>query len=354
VTSSTAAPDPRRGIDDLLEASLLVVDGREILGRDLLAAGVVSGRWPQLEQEIADGLGLVAVAAPADAEVNGVVRDFRFERNLLSAEDLRAWMGTRGLTLAGVKGVAARSLARAAGGTPEAVPPSSVALALPAELICTGALREIGFWLADRLLSAATTRDGEVDALPLESPAVQRLVFAEARTVAGGALPERGVERAGRLARIAALDEAHCEWEAAGIGTPELTRRLHEKELEWARYELDELALASPGAAAEAARQLAEGTPADQVADAAGVPLQRRAIMLVDAQPELARMLAGAVAGDVAGPWDEGTAHVVSHVRDRCTPELTDEPSVARARADLLAEMQTRLRAGRVRWYDRS
>jgi hypothetical protein len=354
VNAGGAAVDARRGIDGLLAAAILVVDGRELTGRELLAAGVVSGRWPRLEQELADGLALVAAQPPADADVNGVLREFRFERGLLSAEDLRAWMGERGLTLAAVKGVAARSLARASGGTPQAVAPSQVAAALPAELICAGVLREIGFWLADRLLSTATTRETEIEPLALERPSVQRLVFTEARTVAGGASPESGVERAQRLAWIAALDEAHREWEAGGVGTRAVTRRLHEKELEWCRYELDELALASPGAAAEAARQLAEGSPAALVAEVAGVPLATRTTALADAPPELARVLTGAVAGDTIGPWNDAAAHVVARVRVRQPPDSSDEPSAARARADLLTEMVTRLRAGRVRWYDRT
>jgi hypothetical protein len=354
VNAGGAAVDARYGIDDLLAAAILVVDGRGLTGRELLAAGVVSGRWPQLEHELAGGLSLLATQPPADADVSGAVRDFRFERGLLSAEDMRAWMGERGLTLAAVKGVAARSLARAAGGTPQAVAPSQVAAALPAELICTGALREIGFWLADRLLSAATTRDAEVEPLPLERAFVQRLVFTEARTVAGGASPESGVERAQRLAWIAALDESHRTWEAGGIGTRELTRRLHEKELEWCRYELDELTLASPGAAAEAARQLAEGSSAAQVAAVAGVPLRARTTVLADAPSELARVLTGAVAGDTVGPWDDGAARVVGRVRERQPPDISDAPSAARAREDILIEMVTRLRAGRVRWYERT
>ncbi len=354
MNAGAPAVHDRSGVDDLLAADVLVVDGQELTGRDLLAAGVVSGRWQQLERELSEGLGLVAVQPPADAEVTGAVREFRLERGLLSAEDLRAWMGARGLTLAAVKAVAARSLARASGGTPQAVATGQVAAALPAELICTGVLRELGFWLADRMLSAATTRAEGVEPLALERPSVQRLVFEEARTVAGGERPESGLERAQRLAVIAALDEAHREWEADVVGTRELTRRLREKELEWCRFELDELALASPGAAAEAARQLVEGSDPAQVAEAAGVPLATRSTVLADAPPELARVLTGAVVGDVVGPWSDDSADVVARVRERVPPDMADESSGARAREELLTEIVTRLRAGRVRWHERT
>ncbi|MDX6573104.1 MAG: hypothetical protein QOC86_2260 [Gaiellales bacterium] len=354
MSAGVPAVDRRNRIVELLAAEILVVDGRELTGRDLLAAGVLSGRWQQLERELTEGLGLVAAQPPAEAEVARLLREFRFERGLLSADDLRAWMGARALTLAAVKSVLARSLARDAGGTPRAVDATQVAAALPAEAICSGALRAIGLWLADRMLSTATTRETDVAPLALERSSVQRLVFEEARTVAGAASPEAGTERARRLAWIAALDEAHGEWEAGSAGTADVQRRLHEKELEWCRYELDELGLGSPGAAAEAARQLAEGRDPAQVAEVAGVALATRTAVLADAPAELARVLTGAIVGDVIGPWSDDSVHVVARVRVRRPPDIADEPSVARAREELLTDMATRLRAGRVRWHERT
>ena len=354
MNAGASSVDVRSGVDDLLAAPILVVDGRELTGRLLLAAGVVSGRWQQLEGDLCNGLGLVAERPPADDEVTGVLRDFRLERGLLSAEDMRAWMAERGLTLAAVKGAAARALARDSGGTPQAVAAAQVAATLPAEAICTGALREIGLWLADRLLSATVTRETGVEPFALERRSVKLLVLEEASSVAGGALLESGLERAQRLAWIAALDEAHREWEAEVVGTREVTRRLHEKGLEWCRFELDELGLASPGAAAEAARQLGEGSDPAQVAEVARVPLGTRSTVLADAPPALARLLAGAVVGDVIGPWDDDSVHLVARVRERRPPDIADESSVTRARADLMTEVVTRLRAGRVRWHERT
>ena len=65
MNAGVPAVGEQSGIDDLLAAGILVVDGRELTGRDLLAAGVVSGRWQQLERELSDGLGLVAAQPPA-------------------------------------------------------------------------------------------------------------------------------------------------------------------------------------------------------------------------------------------------------------------------------------------------
>ena len=347
-----AADDARGSLDELLAAAILIVDGRELSGRDLLAAGVVSGRWQLLEREVSEGLELVAAEPPSDDDVNTLFRAWRLERGLLSAEDLRAWMQQRGLALAAVRGVAARSAACERGGNAQPVTSAEVTAALPAEAICTGALSEIGLWLADRMLATATS-GAEVHPIPIEQTRVQRLVFEEARTVAGGVRAESAVERGARLGWIAALDDAHREWEASVVGPPEIARRLREKELEWSRFELDELRLDSPGAAAEAGRQLAEGVAPEVVAGKAGVALVAESVVLADAPPEQARALLGAVAGDITEPWTHGGAHVVARVRERREPQPVDEQSATRAREDLLAEAIARLRAGRVRWHDR-
>ena len=338
-------------IGALLTASILDVDGQPLSGRDLLAAGIVAGHWQRLERELEEGLGLVAADPVSKPDTAEQLRAFRLARGLLSAEDMRAWMEPRGLSIGAVTAVAARVVARARGGVAAGVAPNEVANALAAEAICAGVLAEIGWWLADRMLSAKLTAADTAPAA-LESIRVQRLVFSEATSIAGRASQEPGLLRAERIARIVPLDDAHASWQVRVAGDGELSRRLRDHELDWCRYEFEELRLRVPGAAAEAARQLAEGVEARAVAAAAGVPLAIHELVLADASPALIRALTGAVAGEVAGPWEEADEHVVVRVRGRRLPHASDEALVARARAELVADATTRLRAGRVRWHD--
>jgi hypothetical protein len=179
-------------------------------------------------------------------------------------------------------------------------------------------------------------------------------VFDEACTVAGGASRESGLERGRRLAWIAALDDAHRAWEESVTGDRAVGRVVREHELDWCRFEVDELRLNSSGAAAEAARQLADGEHTDHVAAVAGVVVTPHRLVLADAPSPLARRLAGAVVGDVAGPWGDGSEHVVVRVRERTPPRLTDEQLLTRAREELLVEAASQLRAGKVRWHERA
>jgi hypothetical protein len=343
------------GLADLLAAPVLVVDGDELTGRDLLAAGVVAGEWQRLETQLTEGLALVAREPPPDEEVADAVRAFRVARSLLSAEDLRGWMSVRGLVFADVKAAAARSVARrrGTGWGDESIAAEEVCAALPAEAICSGALLRIGLWLADRILSTST-RGTELTLLDLGDPRLQRLVFEESTTVAGNAASDTAVERAERLRFVAAIDDGHREWESAAVQARDIRRVLREKELEWCRYELYELRLQSTGAAAEASRQLVEGTPPARVAESAGVMLGQRVVAVADAPPELAHRLAGAVTGDLVGPWSDEGDYVVNQVRSRQLPTPDDEESVVRAHDELLAEAVARLRAGRIRWHERA
>ena len=340
-------------VADLFGSVFLEVDQRGLTGRDLLAAGVVSGRWQELESRLSEGLGLVAAERPTDAERKAEVQAFRLARSLLSAEDMRAWMHARGLTMSDVNGVAQRVIARRRGGAGHPVTAAQVRSELAAEAICTGMLTELGWWLADRILSAKV-REVTVEPITLEDRRIKRLVFEEVCTVAGATIAESGVERAQRLAWIAALDDAHREWEAGATSERDLARVLREHELDWCRLELDELRFGSPGAAAEAARQLAEAIEPQQVASAAGVPVTTHRLLLADAPAEVARNLAGAVAGDVAGPVPDGEEHLVARVRERTAPDVGDPELMARARGELLVEAASRLRAGKVRWYERA
>jgi len=346
--------DPGPGdADELLAATVLEVAGRELTARDLVAAGVVSGGWPVFEDRLAEGLGLVAAQRPADTEIDDEIRAFRLKRGLLSAEDMRGWLATRRLNLSLVKAAAARALARRRGGTPHPVTADQVAAALSPEAIYTGTMQELGWWLADRVLAAAATAQSIVP-IALEDVRIQRLVFAEACTVAGAASRESGLERGRRLAWIAALDDAHGVWEASVTEDLAVGRVVHEHELDWCRLEVDELRLTSPGAAAEAARQLADGEHTDHVAAAAGVAVTPHRLVLADAPSQLAGRLAGAVVGDVAGPWGDGSEHVVVRVRERVPPRLSDQQLLERAREELLVEGASRLRAGKVRWHERA
>ena len=113
-----AADGARGGLDELLAAAIVIVDGRELTGRDVLAAGVVSGSWQRLERDLSEGLGLVAADPPPDDEVDTRFRELphharSFERRGRASMDAAA--GARARCRQGRFGARGRRSARRRG-----------------------------------------------------------------------------------------------------------------------------------------------------------------------------------------------------------------------------------------------
>jgi hypothetical protein len=331
------------------------VAGEKVTGRDLVAAGAVSGRWLKLEDEIVRALALSNSASASDGDLTAAMRDFRYERHLTSAEDFRAWLDQRELTVADVRSAVERDLLRRRYGpaeNPGAVETRRVLAALPAEAVYSGALEDSGVWLADRLLCAkgADSRGPGVSNECLEAVAA-----AEARLVAVSVLDEPEDVRVARLEWVLAADAAFVA-RAAAVATPEaLAACVEEHRLDWVEFELDGFRCSSRSAAAESMMLLREDSLAvEEVARLAGVHAVRQALRRESAPAALAAALAGAAVGDVIGPFADGEGYALWRVVARVLPDVGNPGVRERATAKLLAADASRRRAGRVTWFDRT
>ncbi len=123
---------------------------------DVVERARTTGEW----DEIADGAraGLAAIAelgAPPPEELDAAAREYRYERGLLAADDLDAWLERRGLTVADWHAYLQRALARAAftGALAQQPVPDDLTWA---EGICSGRLEQ----LAQGAGAARSGRDG--------------------------------------------------------------------------------------------------------------------------------------------------------------------------------------------------
>jgi hypothetical protein len=341
------------GLGGLLAQPVLTVAREDLTGRDLVAAGVVSGRWLQLEADLLAGLALSA-SQPADkAEVDAALREFRYARRLTSGQDFRRWLDERGLALRAVRAALERELLRerAESEPPAGAPDRERAVAaLHAEAVCSGALTECGWWLADRLLVA-----GDGDAGDPGDPRVRELVATEGALLAVAGLEEPEEARAERLARILAADAAF-DAHAAAIGSDEAVAACADAHrLEWLGFELDGLRCTTASVAAEAALMLRDDAlPMSEVASAACLEEQSSTLLLQDAPAPLRTALSGAAPGDVIGPVEVDGAYEVWHVGRRRPPDPHDPLVHDRALAEVIAADTGRRRAGRIRWHERA
>lgn len=345
---SCAAPEAERTAA-LLATPILTVERAELSGRDLVAAGVVSGRWRQFEADLVAGLAARDAEPVGRADGDAALREFRYARRLISGEDFRRWLARRELGLADVRAALEREIARRgmpAGG--REVERGRALAALPAEAVCSGVLRDCGWWLADRLLtppraSAAADADRLLD-----------LAARERELLAPSALDEPDEVRSDRLARWLAADSAFAAHTAQVASPDAVGRWIDAHRLDWLAFELEGLQCPTPSVAAEALAQLRDdGSAPAEVAELAGLEVRRRSLLLGDAAPALRPVLAAAAAGDVVGPVDLDGAHEVWVVAARTPPDARDPAVRERAEAAVIAAEVVRRRAGRVRWHDR-
>jgi hypothetical protein len=324
--------NPRLGV--LAGRSLFTVAGRTYAWEDVLLAAELRGELGALERQTRQGLAclarLAAEAGEAPTEaVRAAATEFRYDRNLLAAEELEAWLEDRGLTVSDWNGYLRRlvlrerwedELERIEAEFP--VGDEEVEAALRAEAVCTGLLRRA----AERLAEDAALADAD-DALEDESD---------------------------RAKSIAALAQAADAVRARVPSPSEVEREVAAHALDWIRIEAETLELADAEAAREAALCVrVDGRPLTDVADDCGVPASPVVLYLGDAEPELQAALASATPGELIGPVPRGTGHMLLQLRSKAEPSPDDPELGRRAAAVLAARSVDRELRDRVVWHER-
>jgi hypothetical protein len=314
--------------------SLFTVAGRTFGWEDALLAAELRGEVALLERQTRQGLTCVrrlaaeAGAVPAEA-VRAAATVFRYDRNLLAAEELEAWLDARGLTVADWNGYLRRLLLRERWlddleltESEFPVGEEEVEAALLAEAVCSGFLRRAAERLAEDAALAAS-RDA------VEDNPDRRVLIAE-------------------VAR-----EAEAERRRAP-SPPEVEREVAAHALDWIRVEGETLELADAEAAREAALCVrVDGRPLTEVADECGVPANPLVLYLGDADPELRVALVSASPGELIGPLEHGAGHLLVQVGAKTEPSPEDPELGRRAAAVLAARAVERELRERVVWHDR-
>jgi hypothetical protein len=342
----------------LLGATIVTAGGRDWTGRDLVTAGALSGRWRTLEADLVRGLASLADWTPPGELVTAGLREFRYARRLISADEFKDWLRQRGLTQRELARAVGRRLARERGEQPGAPDCSggsgqpgqrrSALAALPAEAVYTGALLDCGGWLADRVLCLA---EGLV---PTAEPAqLEHLLGRERELMASGVIDETDGDRRARAGLVLAASAVYDALVADVCSDRAIARLVQRHALDWLRFELTGFSCATAGAAAEIAALLREGTPAELITEVSGVPAAHQLLYLEETPEAIQGWLGGAVQGTVIGPVGGPDAHRTWLVRARRPADPEDPAIAAKARAEIVEEHMRKRRAGRVTWHER-
>ncbi len=322
----------------LLEERIFSIGGVTLAGRDVVAAARRWGDWARLEEEVRRGLACAEHADDtgddvAEDDLETAAQEFRYERDLISGQDMQAWLDRWSLDAADWMEYLRRRLLRERWGAEVAaiaaehpVEPEDVEEVLHAEAVCSGFLERLARKLAGRASAAARARDeGWIGAEP-----------------SGDGLGPA-------LERIDAGFRSFCDH----VVTPAaLAAQVAAHRLEWVRAHCRCLALPTIEGAREAALCVREdGMDLDEVARSAGATAEVAHAFLDGYDDTLRDALLAARPGDLLGPIVSGDRFVVILVHDKVLPSLDDPVVRRRAQERLLDSALAREVHDRVEWH---
>jgi hypothetical protein len=278
---------------EVLDRLVFTVGEHDYRWVDVVAAARAWGRWEAATTPSRAGV--------SDDELEEAGQAFRYERNLLAAEEMEAWLDHWGLTVAEWKSW----LKGEADGWPEAV--------------CSGSLGRLAHDLASR--AAAAEANGGA-AGPVETDL------------------ERMDEAFAELTRQALTDESRSR--LLDIGGSDLVRVAYSA-----------LTFPQPSMAREAALCVQEdGLGLAEVAERAGLELQQVDALTQDVDPDLAKAILSTPSGELAGPLESDDEFVVLQVHEKTAPSLADPVIRDLLDREVPRRAVEREVRNRVRWHD--
>jgi hypothetical protein len=260
---------------------------------DVVAAARAWGRWDDATRP--------SRGQRSEDEVEEAGQAFRYERNLLAAEEMEAWLAHWGLTVAEWR----RWLRGEEDGWPAAV--------------CSGALAQLAHDLAARAASAEAVGSG---AGPVET-------------------------------ELAGMGAAFDELTHSSLRDEDRARLLEAQRSDWVRVRYGTLSFPELDMAREAVLCINEdGLALSEVAERAGAEAEIRDALVADIDSALAKTLLGTPAGTVVGPLSLDGSFVLAHVEAKVPPSLADPAILELVDRELPRRVVEREVRNRVRWHD--
>ena len=332
---------PKSRLSSFWDESVFAVGDIGYQWIDVALAAMARGDWAAFERRLEEGLASAAHAerdgtAPSADDLESAANDFRYERELIAAAEINAWLGRFELSVDDWMACLARDLLRARylptlDEVIDRHPPSQAQLesAAYAEGICSGMFDEFEAALAARAALAATVEDTATTSANHFDAEAARLARANERWLSART-PEDTLRRLNRVLRI---ESRYAEATAAMVSPSSLADVVQTRRLDWQQIELDTVSFATDHAAREAMLCVTvDRLSLHDVAALSRQAAERRIWFQDEIDADLRDRLIAVEPGGVLGPIAvNGHFDVTSLVR-RTVPSLTDPRVVERAR----------------------
>ena len=353
----------------LFGQAVFTVGGQVYFWEDVALAGLASGEWAVLERDLRHGLACVARARaehvlPGNEELRAAAAAFRYERDLISAEEASGWLARWKVQPEDWMDYLRRALFRSRwcedlATIADRFPPADkvVDAARHAEAVCSGTLARLARGLAER--AACTARAeiasggiGDEDGVSENAPRGGDTFVSDGELFA--AAERLGISRAHACTRLGVL--ARVERSCRAVRRRVLSDRAVEGEirahqLEWTRLACDSVTFDSEAAAREALLCVrVDGQSLRNVAAAARRFVTTERLFLDQLPPAVGDRMAGARPGEAFGPVAIGGTFTVLQVSGKILPSHSDQEIVGRAEESLFSRVAQRELLPMVQW----
>jgi hypothetical protein len=322
--------------------AVFAVDGAPFYWEDVVLDACRDGRWARWEREVGAGVSALAAAGsgslPPEAAIDEAAQEFRYERDLITAQEMEEWLEARGLTagewMGHVRRKVARSIMPPPSGLAPLIPPSAEVLRI--ELTCSSQGTELAMALAERAAAAAAAPGESTWPLP-PFPALRDEIAP--------------VDAADRWARLAAIAEGEDRFRRQALTPESLRREISHHHLDWIRIDCKLLGFEDAARAREAALCVREdGMALDEVSANAHVPAFDSRFYLDELDPELRAVFLAAKPIDLIGPMLFEGSHTLFRILDKVMPHEQDPEIRRRAEQSVVTRTLGDEVQRRVRW----
>jgi hypothetical protein len=330
---------------------------------DVVLAAELWGGWARLRDRAREGESCLRKleedeASLAATEIESAANEFRYARDLVSAEEMEDWLARWGLTAENWMDYVRWSLLRQkwsaelADLVSEQSPSNEeVEDRIQTEAVCSGELRRLAYALAGRAALAAREAKEEPGNPGSEEDEAAILGQFPARLREAG-LPGIPFETCrAKMESLARLELSFRRVRDRALTPDAVKAQIRSGQTEWTRLDCQCVSFPDEEAAREAALCVREdGRTLDEVAGDANREMRREEIYIEESDPDVRDLFLGARKGELLGPVKSGEDSLLYLVLDKVLPSEDDEGVISRAKETVVERLVEREIDNRVKW----
>jgi hypothetical protein len=352
-------------VNRLFGTVFLAVDGAPYHWEDVLLAGELWGEWGEVRQRVRQGLACLERAQDdedglAEEQVEAAANEFRYQRDLETAQQTEEWLERWGLDVEGWMDYIRWSLLRRKWAhqlpalvSAHPVDDDAIESLVETEAVCSGDVARLARELAGRAAVHQKEQEEpvpEAEDPPAETARVVDILSSGPRQIARSQL-DAEILRA-KVERLARIEASFQRFRRRALTAQAVQAWIRVRQADWTRVDCSYLSLPREDMAREAALAVrADGRQLVEVAGDAGTSLRRGRFFMDELDPSVRGLFWSARPGELVGPLQDDGGFSIYLVLDKTEPSVADGEIVTRAEETLLRRLIDREIDGRVKWH---